>query len=359
MTMGNTLSDRWKVDGKLPSGFDYMRVTLAVCVLLWHSAQLSYGTDFAIKLFKSPLGIVVQLILPMFFSLSGFLITSSLERTRRLSTFLTLRIIRIYPALLVEVLLSALILGPLVTTLSLREYFLSREFISYLANMTGYIHFRLPGVFLGNPVSGIVNTSLWTVPFELECYLALSMLFVVGFMRSRNTSVASFVLITTGLVLWMTLTHQSGVLSTSLHGRVLVLCFLAGSLLYRMKGAVPHNGLLAIASLVMAIVLFRFDYLVYIAPIFGAYITIWLGLCNPRRNFIVNTGDYSYGTYLYAGPIQQTCILLSGSANTYLLNVIMALPVTVVFALFSWHGVEKPFLRVKRWFQSEQRAVDS
>jgi peptidoglycan/LPS O-acetylase OafA/YrhL len=76
---------------------------------------------------------------------------------------------------------------------------------------------------------------------------------------------------------------------------------------------------------------------------------VYLGMKNPKRTFIVETGDYSYGLYLYAGPIQQTVVWMLGSTNNWALNVAIVLPVTVIFALFSWHGVEKPFLQVKRY----------
>jgi peptidoglycan/LPS O-acetylase OafA/YrhL len=55
----------------------------------------------------------------MFFALSGFLVAGSPERSKTLLTFLGLRAIRIYPALGVEVVLSALLIGTAVTTLPL------------------------------------------------------------------------------------------------------------------------------------------------------------------------------------------------------------------------------------------------
>src|SRR5215469_12102212 len=56
------------------------------------------------------------------------------------------------PALTVEVFLSAIILGPLLTTVSHGNYFTSGEFYSYFLNIVGEIHYSLPGVFVTNPV---------------------------------------------------------------------------------------------------------------------------------------------------------------------------------------------------------------
>ena len=349
-----TIEQKWKSDAKLPSGFDYMRIGLAVAVLIWHSYQISYGTALALDVWRSPAGLLIQLVLPMFFTLSGFLVTSSLERSKGLSEFLLLRIIRIYPALLVEVVLSAFLLGPIVTKFTLGKYFTSAEFFTYLFNMTGYIHFLLPGVFLQHPLPGIVNTSLWTVPYELECYLLISALVLFGYMRSRRSALAAFIVCTVGLAAWMIATHQTSAPAGSVHGRVLVLCFLAGSILYRFRDKIPYDRRIAGATFLVSILLFRFEYIVFFGPLCAAYFTVWLGLCNPRRTIVVGSGDYSYGTYLYAGPIQQTVVWLLGSSNTYTLNVMLALPITVCFALFSWHAIEKPFLRVKRFIRGRR-----
>src|SRR5258708_3061988 len=98
------------------SGFDYLRLILAFSVLGWHTIPLCYGKEFAAQVLAGPIGNLVRLVLPMFFALSGFLVAASLERSSSLRVFLGLRGLRILPALTVEVLLSALILGPLLTT---------------------------------------------------------------------------------------------------------------------------------------------------------------------------------------------------------------------------------------------------
>lgn len=266
-----------------------------------------------------------------------------------------MRAIRIYPALCVEVILSALVLGPIVTTLPLSQYFLDRLFWHYGLNMMGWVHYFLPGVFANNVFPGIVNTSLWTVPFELECYIAISVLFLLGYMKYRWLVAPMFVAATIAISAFLIQKGESGTLPGSINGRVLMLCFLAGSLLYRIKEYVPFSGFHAITSAAIAILLLRYNYFVFIAPLPAAYVTVYLGLQNPPRTAVVESGDYSYGTYLYGGPIQQTVALSLGAANNWFTNVAVALPATVLFALLSWHLVEKPFLKVKRYILSEKR----
>ncbi|MCI0735547.1 MAG: acyltransferase family protein, partial [Beijerinckiaceae bacterium] len=144
------LSDRLTVTVGRPSGFDYMRLGLAVSVVLLHSFRTTYGDDA--ELWETPLRPFLRVILPMFFALSGFLVAGSLERSKTMITFLGLRVIRIYPALAVEVTLSALLIGTAVTTLPLGSYFSDPLFWKYLLNAIGDVHFYLPGVFETNPV---------------------------------------------------------------------------------------------------------------------------------------------------------------------------------------------------------------
>ncbi len=110
-----------------------------------------------------------QVVLPAFFALSGFLVSTSLFRSKTIFEFVTLRVVRMMPALFGEVLISALLLGPLLTAFTIQEYFSSRQFYVYWLNIIGEIHFQLPGLFLDNPDPGRVNLQLWTIPLELKC----------------------------------------------------------------------------------------------------------------------------------------------------------------------------------------------
>jgi peptidoglycan/LPS O-acetylase OafA/YrhL len=105
-----------------PSGFDYLRLVLAISVIVWHSVAVCYGGVIQAEFFGGPLRPLLYSIVPAFFALSGFLVASSLERNK-IPQFVTLRIMRIFPALVVEVFISALVIGPLLTTFTWRMYF--------------------------------------------------------------------------------------------------------------------------------------------------------------------------------------------------------------------------------------------
>jgi peptidoglycan/LPS O-acetylase OafA/YrhL len=345
-----TIGQRWEVLKGRPSGFDYMRIVLSSCVLIWHSYQVAYGTDEAIRFWKESLvGWFLPIILPIFFALSGFLVAGSMYRNSNLRTFLTLRVIRIFPALVVEVALAGLILGPFLTTMRLSEYFTSPIFYKYFLNMVGYIHYLLPGVFEHNPERGTVNSQLWTVPFELECYVAISIVAILGMFRDIRLVFPFFILATVFLVSHNIYRDIDPAPAGGVSGRLLVLCFFAGVVIYSFRNMIPLSSMMAAGSILLSIILIRLRYTSYITPILFAYFTTYIGLLNPKRSIIVRSGDYSYGLYLYSCPIQQTVAVLLGIHLTFVLNLAISFPIAVVFALFSWWCIEKPFLKVRRF----------
>lgn len=340
-----TLERKLQLSGNRPAGFDYLRLGLATAVILQHTINVSYGRETVLAFFESPARGVAALILPMFFALSGFLVAGSLVRSASLVSFAGLRILRIIPALAVEVTLSALILGPLFTILPLGDYFTSGAFFAYFLNIIGEIHFSLPGVFLDNPLPNTVNGQLWTVPYELKCYLVLGLLALFGLFTRRVPLLVSLAVGQAGMLAWVALAQPEW--TPIVPGMILVGSFLAGILLFQYRNVVPFHPALFAGVAVLCVMLLlvpRGDYLVSL-PI--AYLTVYLGLCNPPRARLLLSGDYSYGLFLYGFPIQQAMASLVGDAQNWLLNFALTMPVAALIAVFSWWYVEKPALKGK------------
>ncbi len=199
-TFGAVL-DRHRGEGP---GFPLLRLLLAIAILWIHARYLSrfdaslVGGASVHKVFvpwSGPSRVFFLFVVPAFFALSGFLVTGSALRLRVTSTFLAFRILRILPALLVEVTLSALVLGPIFTRLSLRSYFTDPQFFRYFGNIVGLITFFLPGVFENNHVP-VVNGNLWTLPAEFDCYLITAALMITGFAYNRMVVTAIMAVIT-------------------------------------------------------------------------------------------------------------------------------------------------------------------
>jgi peptidoglycan/LPS O-acetylase OafA/YrhL len=344
MRQSPTLAEKMAQAANRPAGFDYIRLVLATSIILSHTFVVAYGNPLVMGWWGGWQRAVLGLLLPPFFALSGFLVAGSLERTKSLVTFLGLRVIRLIPALAVEITLSALILGPLLTTLPLRAYFSAPEFHNYFLNIAGNIHFILPGVFLNHP-SPFVNQQLWTVPFEMECYFALGALALIG-VASRRWLLL-FIIVILQLVYFASELPHGLPPHTLLTGRVLVGCFLAGVVVFKFRDKIPSSATLATVCFTVMVVLLLIPGGDRLLPFPVAYVTTWLGIRNPKRDKIVLSGDYSYGLFLYGFPIQQLAESLGGWTHSWWMNFAIAYPLTFLFAAFSWWCIERPALGLK------------
>lgn len=334
-----TFAERMERSG-YTTGFDYLRIGLAAAVVLWHSVAAS-GDAVARAVALGPIvGPFQWLILPMFFALSGFLVSGSLHRSRTITGFVTLRVLRLMPALSVEVLLSALFIGPLLTTKTFYQYFSDPEFFRYFWNIVGHIHFELPGVFDDNPMAGIVNISLWTVPYELECYLAIVGFAVFGIFARPKLFAATTLFLTVALTALILYKISGDGMTGGRNGRMLVLAFLWGSTIYLFKNYIPLSKWLALVSLLSIFTLYPLPETRALGVIPAAYLTVFLGLQTPKK---IIGGDYSYGVYLFAFPIQQYIASLH-SLRYWWIIFLIALPLSICYAAFSWHCIEKPIL---------------
>lgn len=322
-----------------PSGFEYLRFVLAITVIYVHSYEVSYGSGGHAYLldFRS----VTGLILPMFFALSGFLVAGSLERNPVLPKFLYLRALRICPALIVETFLSALILGTTFTTIPLSEYFSHPDFQSYFGNIFGVIHYQLPSVFSNNPLPNIINAQLWTVPYELWCYILLSLFFLLKIKKPLDWLIIMI------MVCFFVFTDQVRPRLLCVNGSTLLLCFLTGVVFHRFKGSIIYNPWLFIIAMCLCLCFLAFPKWDVFVALPCTYITIYIGCLNPKRKWIVESGDYSYGMFLYGYALQQAYANIL-EPQSHFINFALSLPAAFACAFLSWHYIEKPALNLKK-----------
>jgi peptidoglycan/LPS O-acetylase OafA/YrhL len=330
-------------------GFDTMRVVLSISILCWHSIVVSYGEAAEAPIWSIPIiGGLLTALLPVFFTLSGFLVMGSAVRTTSTLDFLKLRGLRIIPALSTEITVSAIILGSSVTTLSYYHYFTNYEFVRYFWSLTGNIKFFLPGVFETNPLPGVVNASLWTIGPEMLCYTYISMIMAAGIISNRirvTILVCSFILI--GIIAdGMGYTHRE--LGKSLPYPALVFCFASGNVLYLWRHYIPKNIFIFIAASIIGFLLITINKTATLATPFLAYSTVYLGTSRLPRIPILDKGDYSYGIYLYAMPVQQTLAYVFPALREWYWDIVFGLPIVIALAMLSWHWVEKPTLQLRK-----------
>jgi peptidoglycan/LPS O-acetylase OafA/YrhL len=323
-------------------------------VLFSHAFLIAQGTQNNEPLIlltgnQSILGLVGVFV---FFAISGFLVTQSFEQTVNPLHFLAKRALRIFPGLFAATLVSAFVLGPLVTELPLGAYISRPEPYQYVLGNTlldQTVH-ELPGVwFVDNGVGLEVNGSLWTLRSEFLMYL---MVLALGVLRLLTLPITLLLLAFGMACLHFNMLDQLenwGWLFQLLSGwGWLVGFFAAGMVLYKLRHTRIFDGriaLLALAGLALSIPLRQF---ILLFPVFGCYLALWLAL-SPRLPVIpaARFGDLSYGLYIYGWPVEQAVMWLSGGRAAWWQIFLIALPATAAIAFLSWHLVERPMLRLK------------
>jgi peptidoglycan/LPS O-acetylase OafA/YrhL len=352
-----SLNEKLALHAGRPTGFDYLRISLSVAIVCVHSIVTSYGETAGAEIWHLPFRPLVGMFMPMFFALSGFLVAGSLIRTTSLAQFLGFRVLRIYPALCVEVLISALLIGPLLTSLPLNDYFSSPVFYLYLLNITGDIHYLLPGLFQNNPLPNTVNLQLWTVPFEIMGYLTLSLLALLGMKKFHWIAPAATALLLLAYFVIRVIVKKewaSIAIAGGLPGQLLLACFFAGVSLYLYKERLPWSpSFCAISGVVTALLIGFIPFGDFIAAPFAAYFTVSLGVTNPRKLRVLQGADYSYGIYLYGFVLQQAVAAFPWGREWWI-NILICVPAATGMAAVSWHFIEKPALNLRRYFQPKR-----
>jgi peptidoglycan/LPS O-acetylase OafA/YrhL len=331
---------------------DFLRLVFALFVIITHSyALLGIETsDVLSRLTKGQLTFS-HLGVCGFFTISGYLIIKSLQRSTSIGNYLKKRVLRLSPGLAV-VLLLTVIYGAFVTEESLKTYFTHYKTYLYVpANLSLYrLQDFLPGVFTSNPFSGAINGSLWTLPYEFSCYLALIPLY---FLRNHVKWLKYLTFIVMAIFILAKLCCASAIARFDfvLAGHYILEFggyFAMGSTLAMLgiKDA-KRKGILAIISLIITVILLYFQVLDPVSFIILPILIISVGLLNtPYISSISKSlGDLSYGIYIYAFPVQQSLIYFG--VRDVIQLIILASLITPVFAYFSWHVIEKRFLRFK------------
>ena len=323
-----------------------VRIALASAVIYSHAFYPREHFDN----FKEFLGTPISwLAVDGFFALSGFLVYRSLERSQSLLHYTLSRFSRIWPGIAAMAIVVTL-LGLLYTTLPLRGYLLGTETKNFIIRnflLLGY--YNLSGIDCATSPC-VINGSLWTIPWEIRCYIILGALFLVGLFSRK--AMLSVVLPATALfavfydipVVHTTLAHLLGSKMYFLDQiDRLWTAFAIGIAAYLLRARLPISW--AIAVLLAGIALLARD------TVFAAHVRtiaiIYLALCCGFKtgNLSARWPDYSFGLYIYGMPVMMALILSGLNASPPILALITFLSTLPVAAL-SWHLIEHPALKL-------------
>lgn len=288
------------------NNLNFIRFVAALLVIMSHSFSVTEGAYAQ----GTPLDVITQtrlsfggVAVAFFFFYSGLLIAKSCETHKRLPDFFNKRIVRIFPELIVCVLVSVCGIGLAVTTLSPLAYLTNPQSYRYLLNMIMIPVHTLPGVFADNPYPFVVNASLWTIPAEFICYVGCFALYKACEFRPR---VMAWLTCAVAVLVVLYIVCAGNYMLSFV--RALVEFYL-GMLAWTWRTRVVlSRRLAALAGMLwLLLVLVGQDTLAMILVF--PYLALWLGWgTSPVCEHFSEKQDYSYGIFLWGFPVQQLLV---------------------------------------------------
>ncbi len=333
------------------NNFDFLRIVFAIFVIISHSFVLSgsVSLDWLAQISNNQTSFS-NIGVAGFFALSGYLVMQSLSRSTTLTEYFLKRFLRIYPALIV-LLIVTVVLAPFVYNGSLLNYLGNMSTWTYVPfNLSLFkMQYAINGVFENNPFKSVINGSLCTLPYEMLFYVLLASLY---FFKNKATRISILSIVFCSAMLVKIFLHPYFIS----HGYPFFMRrivdysggFIVGALLALFKiEKINYKGFLIIGSIVVWIISIQFNFYFWTQYFVLPLTVILIGTSSIPilRNAKSKIGDLSYGVYIYAFPVQQT--LMHFFKLSYLPLMLWGTIVTLPFAFLSWHLVEKKALGLK------------
>jgi peptidoglycan/LPS O-acetylase OafA/YrhL len=346
------------------NNFDAIRLAMALLVVWSHSFALRLGSEDnePVSLLFGGIYNAGNLGVLAFFTISGFLITLSYIRAKSAGSYLRKRVARIHPGYLVAILLCSLVVVPLYSTRSFGD--LDDHELAGLASNLLLRNYILPSDAFGGQA---VNGSLWSIPYEFWCYLGVMALGLAGLLTRRHACLLIAVVVMAVRV-WLDMTgrHPGSGLAAQIVGPpylwfVVLPSFMLGAAIYTERARIPRSGAL-LAGLILATMIsahlpladpLRLIPTRLLMPPTLAYAVFYLAF-HPRIAFhhVARHGDFSYGCYLYAFPIQRMLAASLPAAVPFAVYVLLSMVLSLLAGVASWFLVE-------RWFLPRARAIQT
>ena len=344
------------------NSFDAVRLLAALSVLLAHQFNIAGYTlpGYGQPSLGSSGPKLADAGLYVFFALSGYLIHQSLVADPRPGRFLSARVLRIYPGAVVNTLVC-IAFGAVVTAWPAATYWSDAETWRFLVHNAAILftptQFQLPGVLADSPWPS-VNVPIWTLKYEILCYLAL-----LGFFKiiARTRIARRTALVAVAVALTAAFAYQRTFPSVSpsgldtlgwlsgVHGVRFFTVFFCGAAYAAAEPWTRAGRSVAAVALACALLLDPVAEFRFIASVLSlGFAAIEIG--KSRALFVPlydRLGDLSYGTYLYAFPIQMLTLSRWLDDRNFWLLTLVDVALALGCACLSWRFVERPMLRLK------------
>lgn len=325
------------------NNFDLLRLIAAIMVIVGHSFAL-VPIEGEFDPLQRWVGITYSgaLAVKFFFFLSGLLVTNSLMQKSDIVDFVVMRTFRIIPAIAVCSATLALLIGPFFTINT--NYFANSEVYKFIiGNTLINIHYNLPGVFTNLPFNS-VNGSLWTIPFEVCAYIAVTGLFLIGALKNKHVAAGICVFFITDSLL-----PQGGFFLYFFNNpeiRYLPFSFALGALCAIYKDKISLSYELSLGLMLLSYVFWDTigQHAFFYAAVFftALFVSTWHPVVKLTPRW-----DISYGIYLYGWPAQQIISSTMPGLPRWI-DITTTIALSAVCGCISWVLVERPTLSFGR-----------
>ena len=320
-----------------------MRFVASIMVILSHSFIISTASEaeeWFVVLSNSQVtmgGFAVAI----FFLCGGYLIAMSAEKNQSARKFFSARILRLFPPLVFSTFFTIILCG-FFSEYGQILYYFSPTTWAYMRNCYFERVYYLPGVFTGNPYGAVVNGSLWTLPVEFICYILCFIAMKMKLTKKKSYPFTVPIVLLGAYGVWFL---GYGIPSVRELIRPVLLFYVGmGYWIYRehiqftirnfVIAIAAFFGFMAIGQGTLAMVL-AFPYIM---------MTIWFGMkqCSPKLGKL---GNYSYGIYLWAFPVQQAVMhVYADFPMEPMLNAAISIPISIVLGVITYEISEKWFM---------------
>lgn len=319
----------------------FIRFLAAINVIISHAYIISLGEgnyDFLGKLTHGQLTLG-PLAVSVFFLCGGFLISKSVSKQKKFTLFLKTRITRLFPSLCFVTVL-VMFFGVFFSNLSPVEYYTQSATWKYLLNSLLILVHNLPGVFENNPYLQTVNGSLWTLPVEFLCYMGCFVVYKIRCLCKKTFPITIPMVILCIIAINCLGRRVPSLLSVL---RPCLLFYIGMAFwVYRDYIILKVNIMVFCIIGFILTVIFKVTDLGML--VFFPYImfTIWFGIkqCSAKLG---DLGNYSYGIYLWAFPVQQAIVYCNGGIMNPYINMLVAIPISFILGKITYNLVEKRF----------------
>lgn len=328
------------------NGFTLIRIISATLVLFTHCyVVLGYSNGDILER-NGYIGFS-KIGLDTFFVISGYLVTGSLLRSNNMIEFISKRIVRLLPALVVLIAITVFFVGPIVT--SNQNYFTNTGTWKYLSLSLIFSKSRfLPGVFDENPIA-VVNGSLWSLPLEVTCYAAISLFFIIKILNKKVLAIVLLAMLTLHLNDTFNREYLYLYIQEILANELGYL-FLFGSFLALLKINTEFNPILLvipISIIFMGFIFYGGDWHRYAF----FYLLLWpltiILVCIKLKKFHwLNKYDISYGVYIYGFLCQQILVTSFPKMTSIPSFFISSILLSYIAGYLSWIFIEKPTIKL-------------